>query len=91
MAKTTVGVKLDEATRARLKNLGEVKQRSPHWLMCEAIDRYLDAEEQYEKERMEDQERWERYVETGRHLSLEEMRTRLKALASQAEELSRSE
>ena len=51
MAATTVGVKLDGETRARLKKLGDARQRSTHWLMKEAIARYLEAEERYELER----------------------------------------
>ncbi|MDP2204520.1 MAG: ribbon-helix-helix domain-containing protein [Methylicorpusculum sp.] len=42
---TTVGVILDDETRDRLKNLGEVKQRSVHWLMREAIQDYIEKEE----------------------------------------------
>ena len=45
MARTTVGVKLDDETRTRLKRLGEIKDRSVHWLMKEAIGRYVEAEE----------------------------------------------
>jgi len=63
---STVGVKLDEETRERLRRLGEAKSRSAHWLMKEAIERYLDDEEHYEREKAEDRERWRRYVETGR-------------------------
>ncbi|MBE2204099.1 MAG: toxin-antitoxin system, partial [Chthoniobacterales bacterium] len=33
MTSTTMGVKLDEQTRDRLKTLGETRRRSPHWLM----------------------------------------------------------
>ena len=33
MAATTAGVKLDGETRARLKKLGDARQRSTHWLM----------------------------------------------------------
>ena len=47
MNPTTMGVKLDERTRDRLKILGEARRRSPHWLMREAIREYL--------ERLEDQ------------------------------------
>jgi predicted transcriptional regulator len=39
---TTMGVKLDEETRNRLKSLSTAKQRSAHWLMREAIREYLD-------------------------------------------------
>ena len=32
-----MGVKLDEEIKERLKSLGKYKQRSPHWLIREAI------------------------------------------------------
>jgi predicted transcriptional regulator len=61
----TQGVKLDDNTRLRLRALGEVRHRSPHWLMKAAIERYLDQEERYEREKREDMERWEAYRLTG--------------------------
>ncbi len=73
MPKTTAGVKLDEVTRDRLRRLGEAKRRSPHWLMTEAIERYLETEERFERERAEDEARWKRYLETGEHVTSEEM------------------
>ena len=73
MAKTTVGVKLDEETRDRLKRLGRIKDRSSHWLMKEAIGRYLDAEERYEAEKAEDEARYREYLETGEHVTHEAM------------------
>lgn len=66
---TTQGVKLDEETRARLKSLGQLKKRSPHFLMKEAILTYLEREENYEQEKQEDEERWERYQLTGHAIS----------------------
>ena len=62
---TTQGIKLDEQTQARLKALGEKRQRSPHWLMKAAIERYLDAEERYEREKAEDLAEYENYLLTG--------------------------
>lgn len=84
MAATTVGVKLDGETRTRLKKLGDARQRSTHWLMKEAIARYLETEERYELERAEDLARWRRYAETGVAIPHEEATIRLKALASTA-------
>ncbi len=71
MATTTQGIKLDETTRQRLKELGKLKNRTPHYLMKAAIESYLDREEQYESEKREDQERWERYELTGEAISHE--------------------
>lgn len=70
---TTMGIKLDEDTRARLKALGVVKQRSPHWLMREAIREYLDKEEQIERRNAEADEAWEEYKRTGQSVSNEAM------------------
>jgi predicted transcriptional regulator len=71
MMSESMGVKLDENTRQRLKALGELRHRSPHWLMKEAIERYLEREEAYEREKQEDMERWERYQLTGEAISQE--------------------
>lgn len=65
MPDTTVGVKLDQETRDRLRRLGSTKDRSTHWMMKEAVARYLDVEERYEREKAEDDARWQRFVETG--------------------------
>ena len=48
MDMTTMGVKLDRETRDRLQKLGKARNRSSHWLMLEAIRRYLEVEERYE-------------------------------------------
>ncbi len=66
---TTTGIKLDNRTRTRLKALSRLKQRSQHWLMKEAIERYLDQEESAEQLKRETLERWERYEATGEHIS----------------------
>ena len=84
MAATTVGMKLDEETRERLKRLGEARQRSSHWLMKEAVARYLDTEERFEREKAEDSARWQRFVETGAAIPQEEAAVRLRALAEEA-------
>ncbi len=85
MKTTTMGVKLDADARERLKQLGAAKDRTPHWLMKKAILEYLEREEAYEYEKQEDMQRWQRYQDTGRHLSQDEVKTRLKRLADQAQ------
>ncbi|MCQ4345870.1 trifunctional transcriptional regulator/proline dehydrogenase/L-glutamate gamma-semialdehyde dehydrogenase [Pseudomonas stutzeri] len=42
MATTTLGVKLDEATRERLKQAAQRIDRTPHWLIKQAIFNYLE-------------------------------------------------
>lgn len=65
---TTMGVKIDTEIRDRLRALGERKQRSPHWLMRQAIVRYLEEEEEAQRRNEETLERWAQYESTGRHL-----------------------
>ena len=79
---TTVGVKLDRVTRNRLRKLGEAKRRSAHWLMKDAITRYLESEERYERERAEDLARWQRFVDTGTSVPHGGAKARLEALAA---------
>lgn len=43
MASTTIGVKVDDALRARLKDAAEAQGRTPHWLVKQAILTALDA------------------------------------------------
>ena len=42
MATTTMGVKLDEATRERIKTAASRIDRTPHWLIKQAIFSYLE-------------------------------------------------
>lgn len=60
----TLGVKLDAQTRARLKALGETKDRSVHWLVREAVAEYVVRQERFQEELREDNERWEHYQAT---------------------------
>lgn len=82
--KVTMGVKLEDETRNRLKALGKRKERSPHWLMLRAILEYLDREEAYESEKQEDFQRWQRYLDTGDAISHEKVKPRLNDLAARA-------
>jgi len=81
---TTIGLKLDDETRNRLQRLGEARDRSPHWLMKTAITQFLDREERIEQERLEDEARWQRWVETGTHIDHDEMTAWLDGLAARA-------
>ena len=42
MTTNTMGVRLNKDIRHRLEALGKIRDRSPHYLMKEAIERYLD-------------------------------------------------
>ncbi|CDL79092.1 trifunctional transcriptional regulator/proline dehydrogenase/L-glutamate gamma-semialdehyde dehydrogenase [Xenorhabdus cabanillasii] len=49
MGSTTMGVKLDEATRDRIKAAAQRIERTPHWLIKQAIFNYLERLENEEK------------------------------------------
>lgn len=81
MGSTTLGIKLDQETRDRLKRLGEAKDRASHWLVKTAIIEYLNREERAAEERREDAERWERYQASGHFVGNEDAMNWLDALA----------
>ncbi len=70
---STMGVKLDTTTRERLKALGQVRERSAHYLAVTAIKRYLDEEEAFEARKRAEIAAWEEYRQTGEHVSQEQM------------------
>jgi predicted transcriptional regulator len=68
-----VSVKLDPDTRARIEHLAETRQRSTHWIMCEAISQYVEREEKREAFRQDAIKAWEEYQETGLHATAAEV------------------
>lgn len=64
-----VAVKLDPLMRERMKRLADVKHRTPHWLMREAIEQYVEREEKRESFRQDAVKAWETYQASGRHVT----------------------
>ncbi|MFZ5484798.1 MAG: toxin-antitoxin system [Pseudomonadota bacterium] len=60
---TTVGVKLDDETRQRLKTVADALDRTPHWVIKTALNAWLEREEAALRERRDDEARWARYQE----------------------------
>jgi len=82
MTTTTLGIKVDEETRRRLSALSSARDRTPHWLIKAALAEYLEREERAERERRDDEARWERYALTGEALPHARVREWLGALSS---------
>ena len=61
-------VKLEEKLATRLERLSGIKERSPHWLMKTAIQRFVDQEEEREALKSEALRRWEE-AEQGKVVS----------------------
>ncbi len=80
MSLSSVAVKLEDDIKERIQNLGEIKERSSHWLMKRAILDYLEKEEKVEKEKLEDKQRWEHYSQTGEAITHDDMKDWLKSL-----------
>lgn len=78
---TTIGIKLDDATRERLKQLALSLDRAPHWVVKTALVEYMDREETALREKREDDARWARYQETGQAIPQEQVMQWLDALA----------
>lgn len=70
-----LSVKLDAMQQDRLRQLAEQRDRSPHYLMREAIQQYLDREEARESFLREAMASWEHYRETGLHVTGDEFAT----------------
>ncbi len=83
---TPTAIKLDGRTRARLKALGQAKQRSERWLLKEAIERYLEQEEDAERTKRETVERWERYEATGEYITNAAMKAWLESWGTENDE-----
>jgi predicted transcriptional regulator len=58
-------IKLDEETYNRLKALGEISQRSPHWLMKEAIKQFIVREEEAQNLRQDTLNRIKNFEAAG--------------------------
>lgn len=66
-------VKLDEDMRSRVQRLADIRHRSAHWIMREAIRDYIEREETRESFKQEALASWTAYQETGKHLTGQEV------------------
>lgn len=71
----SVTLKLDTSHRDRLKSLAVAKNRSAHFLMKEAIERYLKTEEAQQAILQSVDDSVAHYEATGLHVTLGEFKT----------------
>lgn len=67
-----VAIKINEDIKTRVKRLADARQRTPHWLMREAITQFVEREEKRETFRQDSLNAWEGYRLTGQHVTAEE-------------------
>ena len=80
-----LSIKIDDELKARLQSLATARQRSPHWIMREAIAQYITREEARESFINEAVASWTSYQQTGLHLTREEVADWLDSWGSEAE------
>ncbi|MEZ4458141.1 MAG: ribbon-helix-helix protein, CopG family [bacterium] len=71
MPKST-SLKLREDLTERIQTLAENRRRSAHWIMCEAIEQYVEREERREQLKRDAENAWEEYKLSGQHATFEE-------------------
>lgn len=81
-AASTTSLKLDAKLKKRVQRLAAARRRSPHWLMCEAVEQYVAREEKREKLRQDALAAWNDYQATGLHLTEDEADAWLTKLAA---------
>jgi predicted transcriptional regulator len=77
---SNVTVKLDAGDRNRLRSLATSKKRTPHYLMREAIQAYLEKEEAEQAVLSRVDSSMSHYESTGLHVTLDEMKDWAKSL-----------
>jgi predicted transcriptional regulator len=78
-------IKIDDSLKSRIQRLASTRRRSPHWIMREAIEQYVEREEAREGFKQEALASWAAFQETGRHLTGEEVRTWLNSWGTEEE------
>jgi predicted transcriptional regulator len=69
---STTSLKLDSTMKERVHRLASARRRSPHWIMREAVEQYMEREEKREQLRQDALAAWAKYQETGLHVTAEE-------------------
>lgn len=67
-----VSVKIDDALKGRVQHLAITRRRSSHWIMREAIARYVEQEEARENTKQAAIAAWNAYQQTGLHATFDE-------------------
>lgn len=72
MPAPATSLKLDPAIKERVQRLASARRRTPHWILREAVEQYVEREEKREQLRQDAQAAWAQYQATGLHATAEE-------------------
>jgi predicted transcriptional regulator len=81
----SASVKLSNQLKERVRHLADTLDRSPHWVMLEAIREYVERKEARESFKQEALASWKVYQETGQHLTFQEVSGWLKTWGTDKE------
>ena len=73
MSTIAISIKLDSSYKERLSRLATTKRRTAHALAKTAITNFIEQEERIEAERKEAIASYEDYLETGLHVTVDEV------------------
>jgi predicted transcriptional regulator len=65
----TTSLKLGSGMKERVQRLASARRRSPHWIMREAVEQYVEREEKREQLREDALAAWADYQATGLHVT----------------------
>lgn len=65
-------IKLDDELKTRVHRLADLRDRSAHWIMREAITQYVEREEKREAFKQDAMRAWNDYQANGLHVTHEE-------------------
>lgn len=71
-ASSVTSLKLDPEMKERIQRLASARRRSPHWVLREAVEQYVEREEKREQFRQAALAAWNHYETTGLHATAEE-------------------
>ncbi len=80
MPASVTSLKLDPIIKERVQQLASARQRTSHWILCKAVEQYVEREEKREQLRQDAQAAWAHYQATGLHATGEEADTWLAKL-----------
>jgi predicted transcriptional regulator len=66
-------IKLDDELKGRVQHLAEARRRTPHWIMREAIEQYVQREEKREALNRATLDAWDEFQATGLHATAEDV------------------
>ncbi len=70
---TPTSITLDDDLKERVQHLADARQRSVHWLLHEAIEQYVEREEEREAFNQDTIRAWEDYQATGLYATADEV------------------